>query len=793
MAALLDQFGREVKPGQAKPEARAYYAPEKRDRQYEGVAAGLAPQKLATCLREAEDGDLFSQACLFEEIEERDGHIQAVLSQRKLAVLNYDWDVEPADPDDKKSVEIAEFAHEALERFAGLEDAKLDLLDAVGKGYSVCEVDWTVADGVGIRAIRHVHPKKFVIGDDGDFRLLTETEQSAGIRLAPNKFIVHAYHGRSGYPERAGVLRPVTWMYLFKRFGFRDWLIFAEAYGMPLRIGIFEATTTAENRQVLESACAQIGSDAWAVISSDTKIEFKEAQRTSTAALFREIIEVCNTEISKAILGQTLTTEVGGKGSYAASKTHQEVREDLIRADAQSLDATITRDLITPLVRFQFGPDAPIPSHKTEIKEPEDLSAEADRFQKITTFLPVGVEFLYEKFGIPKPEPGEETVGGRQAAAPAGFEESDESEEKERKDRAFLATEHTEYTKGEGNKPEAAPNKALLSAGRRVAAASSATAKVERYSWRERLFRLEEYAGNEYANVMRAFGPIWQGRIETLIGAETDVKEALSVLQKYEIRRDANLIAEPLALIMQIGALAGILDQRLNPRSQDAAALNQDPLDWFDLPPEEAIAWFQAKNVLPYDDFVKLGDILRAKAFSYADAQDVRVIAGVKDALQKQIETGGTLADFRNELDDVFEKLGVNPAAQFQTPRQIELVFNQNVNGAYAAGRWKEMKSARSTRPYLLYRARMSNTRPAHAAMNNRVFPADSAVWDEWYPPNGFNCHCWVESLSKRELDSEGRKVSGSPEDYTVDGRGNQIPLTPDKGFATNPAMELGL
>ena len=42
---------------------------------------------------------------------------------------------------------------------------------------------------------------------------------------------------------------------------------------------------------------------------------------------------MANAEISKAVLGQTLTTEIGERGSYAAAQAHNEVREHLAAAD----------------------------------------------------------------------------------------------------------------------------------------------------------------------------------------------------------------------------------------------------------------------------------------------------------------------------------------------------------------------------------------------------------------------------------------------------------------------------
>ena len=111
-------------------------------------------------------------------------------------------------------------------------------------------------------------------------------------------------------------------------------------------------------------------------------------------------------------MGQTLTTEVGDRGSYAASKTHGEVRQDLLEADCKALAETLRRDLIRPLVLFNFGYEAKLPWIKFHFEPPEDLAAQSKTYATLVkeVGLPIAAEHIYEKFGIPKPEAGQELV-----------------------------------------------------------------------------------------------------------------------------------------------------------------------------------------------------------------------------------------------------------------------------------------------------------------------------------------------------------------------------------------------
>ena len=57
-----------------------------------------------------------------------------------------------------------------------------------------------------------------------------------------------------------------------------------------------------------------------------------------------------------------------------------------------------------------------------------------------------------------------------------------------------------------------------------------------------------------------------------------------------------------------------------------------------------------------------------------------------------------------------------------------------------------------------------NRTRPTHAAMNGKIFPIDSPVWDVIAPPNGFNCRCRLRALSAENLKTRGLSVEPNVE-----------------------------
>lgn len=380
------------------------------DRYSEYPSEGLTPVRLAEIFKEADAGDVLRQAELFEEMEEKDPHLFSQLQTRKNAVTGLDYEIIPFDPDNPRDKEIAEFVQDQIGSIESFEDVMLDLLDAIGKGFAVSEIMWGYDAGhVVVTDIRSRYQKRFFWDQDNVFRVRTE-EAPAGIELPKNKFIVHKYKARSGHPSRAGVLRVVAWMYLFKNYNLKDWVAFCEVYGQPLRLGKYAQGASEDDKRALMQALSQIGSDAAGIIPDTTLIDFITSEaKASSADLYERLARYCDEQISKAVLGQTLTSDSGG-GSYAQSKTHNDVRHDLTVADCKSLAATLRRDLIRPLVLFNFGDDTRVPYLRFDAAEAEDLTQTATIISTLVrdVGLAVPTSYLYKKFSIPKPEGGEE-------------------------------------------------------------------------------------------------------------------------------------------------------------------------------------------------------------------------------------------------------------------------------------------------------------------------------------------------------------------------------------------------
>lgn len=420
--AILDQYGKEIRHN--KPIIDEIAVQTIRDRYSSYPSFGLTPERLASILKEADQGDVYRQAELFEEMEEKDCHLGSVLGTRKLAVSGLKWEVLPASEsaEDKK---IAAAAKEMLDYIENLRDGLFDILDAVGKGFSVSEIMWEIAEGmVWIQAINWVHQKKFTFYTQEKLlrtpRLITDAEPVYGEELVPNKFVLHRHRARSGATPRGGLTRPCAYMYLFKNFNIKDWVIFNDLYAVPMRVGKYKPGTGDAEKDALKRAVYSIGTDAAAVISDTTLIELLEAKNRGDASAFQALADFCERSMSKVVLGHTGTVE-STAGKLGSEDQAKEVRQDLLEADGEALENTVKFQILKPWVAFNFGPDKGIPIFKLHYEAPEDLEGAAKVYGilvKEVGFTGIPVDHIHDRFSIPKAKEGEETVKPAAAAPP---------------------------------------------------------------------------------------------------------------------------------------------------------------------------------------------------------------------------------------------------------------------------------------------------------------------------------------------------------------------------------------
>lgn len=379
---------------------------------------------MARIMEDAEQGNLIAQADLFADMEEKDGHIMSEMSKRKRAILTLPWEIhEPKNATPAEQRETA-MMREWFSELPSFDDFLLDCMDAVGHAFVGIELEWQRVGAVRLPSKMTHRPQRWfqTLMHDGN-ALRLRNGSAEGEQLWPLGWIVHQHKARSGYIARAGLHRSLAWPYLFKNYATRDLAEFLEIYGLPLRLGKYPAGTTDKDRATLLSAVVGIGHNAAGIIPDGMDIDFKNAAEGSQDP-FEFMIGWCERTQSKIILGGTLTSQADGKSSTnALGKVHDDVRHDLLAADARQLEGTITRQVIGHLraVNVPGADPRRSPEFRFDTRHAEDMKIFAAALpQLVRVGMSIPVDWAHERLNIPKPEKGQAVLTmGPAGALPA--------------------------------------------------------------------------------------------------------------------------------------------------------------------------------------------------------------------------------------------------------------------------------------------------------------------------------------------------------------------------------------
>lgn len=383
-------------------------------------ANGMNPSRLAEILRAADQGEPLEYFELAELIEERDLHYAGVLATRKRSVAQIEITVEAAS-DDREDVARADMVREWLKRDE-LADEIFDIMDAVGKGVSFTEIIWDTSEG-------QWEPKRLEWRDPRWFTFDRTTLRTPMLRggldgnevaapLPGFKFIYANIKAKSGLPLRSGIARLAAWAWMFKAFTQRDWAIFTQTYGQPVRLGKFQEGATKEDKATLWRAVANIAGDCAAIIPASMQMEFIEAKNvTAGAEVYERRADWLDRQVSKAVLGQTTTTDAIA-GGHAVSQEHRQVQEDIETADCRAVAAPLNRDLIRPWCDLEFGPSKRYPRLNIARPAQEDVKQMTD---SLGVLVPLGLKVqmseVRDKLGFSDPDPGAEVLQAPAAIA----------------------------------------------------------------------------------------------------------------------------------------------------------------------------------------------------------------------------------------------------------------------------------------------------------------------------------------------------------------------------------------
>jgi phage gp29-like protein len=390
----------------------------------------LTPERLAAILADVRRGECPAEYLeLSQDIELRDLHYRSVLSTRKDAVTGLEIKVIPAGEEDKDT-ELADAVERDLvkNQSAKLRSLIRDMLDALGKGFSVNEIIWDTSQ-------MPWKPKKYKFRDPRWFQYDRETGDTLMLRapygndlepLKPFQFVVHEPHLISGKQITAGLALPALYYWMLKTYDVTSWAAFIDRYGYPIRLGKYGKKFTDEDRITLKRAVASIGQDFGAIIPDSAQLEIIESKTAGEKSkVYMDMADWIDRQVSKLVLGQTMTADAGS--SRSQSETHDKVRNDIGDSDIQQVIDTLNSSLTVPYINLNYGEQEEYP--KIDIFKPDEKNIE----QIIMAVEKLGPQGLLVKadevrslIGLSNPSEKDEVIGGKAPVAQGITDFSDE-------------------------------------------------------------------------------------------------------------------------------------------------------------------------------------------------------------------------------------------------------------------------------------------------------------------------------------------------------------------------------
>ena len=327
-------------------------------------------------------------ARIFEDIMSDAQVTQAVLNRKNRVLLDDDYQWTAGNPQGDTPSEDAERLRDSL--VADLENVNMTevisaILDAPYYGFTPIEIFWRGAKNrwqIKDLSARPNHWFKFA--PEG---LSFNGEIGSNKNLVPaGKILLARHHPKYENPYGIRLLSRCLWPVIFKKAGVKFYAQFIERYGLPSVFATAAQNATATEKQEAATNLSQLRQGGSGVVPFGTDVTLVSAG-SHHADIHERYLAYWNAEISKVLMGQTLTAELSGEtGSYAAAETHKEVGGDIAKADRKMVTQAMNE-----LAWIYAQINAPhVPAPIFSFGTPEDLSARADLDGKLYS---MGVDF----------------------------------------------------------------------------------------------------------------------------------------------------------------------------------------------------------------------------------------------------------------------------------------------------------------------------------------------------------------------------------------------------------------
>jgi len=356
-----------------------------RDRYTVDESIDLTPVNVLGIFQSANCGYTKRQSRLSRELIEKDAAIAQAWNVRVAAIASCPWEITHG------STEHNEFIEKSLRGIQPTFDSGLVsfnkllqfLQSAVMDGFSANSIEWGAGDS-SIDGFKLFDQSLFsfqdsdlpyfvgtgaglVVGAGGH-----ETRVKEKVSLTSPRWIYHtATNSKGSEPLRSGLVRPLAYLYTFRRHIQIEYLRGLEKYGLPMpsvsvSSSMYDDTNAA--KKAVQDMMESWTYDGYSIVDSDQmEITFPSASSGFNADTFKTFLEFAEKQIFRLILGQDSTSSADNSNRSTAD-VHNLVRADMLASDANAVEATINNQIIKPLFEHAFGFSDSIPQFRFRLK-----------------------------------------------------------------------------------------------------------------------------------------------------------------------------------------------------------------------------------------------------------------------------------------------------------------------------------------------------------------------------------------------------------------------------------------
>jgi len=340
----------------------------------------LTPEWIGYIIDRADRGDTYDLYKIARMIEEKDFEISGLLNLRKSAVKSSRaFAVPPSNDMSAEAKNIARFCQDTMDNImpsslSGLSDFEGwqdNAMHSLNSGISCSQIHW----GTGGRYI-----KGFEYFDASNFSFNSSYKPQLKYRysgkyyqLDPLKWVVHYHNPRGGDPTRGGLIRPLIYLYFFKKHVYQYNIRAIEKFLIPFVTLLASPDDMKDPTRLaqLKNDIQNIGADGGGILSEGSELSFNES-KGNQADIYEKFHSMCRRQASQLIIGSDSGVFAEGSNRSTAS-VQDSVRKNMTLNDTADLRRTIRSQIFKPLVEMNFGKDMPIPD--VELKLDMDTGA----------------------------------------------------------------------------------------------------------------------------------------------------------------------------------------------------------------------------------------------------------------------------------------------------------------------------------------------------------------------------------------------------------------------------------